>query len=367
VPESLDAYRYISYLRSRWRWIAAACALAVAIALGVTLTMPREYTATARIVIDPPAGADLRSAMAVSPIYLESLKTYEQFGASDSLFQKAIDKFGLRGEHSIESLKRHILKVAIVRNTRVLELSATLPDPRKAQALAQYLAESTVAMTRTLVGEGDRDLIAGTEQQQKELRDRVQEIDARWAHLLASEPVAELQAEMANDAKLRASLQEQVQNVELEIADNTQRIEQERPANVAEIRRQTANAQARLAELRRQLKTMDRQSAVRERLVAERLAHRDGLEAERKAAQTSLASAETRLREARGDAGYRGERLRVIDPGIVPERPSSPNLPLNVIAALLLALVLSALYFAFELAWQEQRIRRLRMDPVRNG
>ena len=47
-----------------------------------------------------------------------------------------------------------------------------------------------------------------------------------------------------------------------------------------------------------------------------------------------------RLREARGDAGYRGERLRIIDPGIVPERPSSPNLPLNLVAALLLGLVL---------------------------
>ena len=51
--------------------------------------MTPQYTATARIVIDPPAGTDLRAAMAVSPIYLESLRTYEQFASSDSLFQKA--------------------------------------------------------------------------------------------------------------------------------------------------------------------------------------------------------------------------------------------------------------------------------------
>ena len=34
--------------------------------------------------------------MAVSPIYLESLKTYEHYAESDSLFQNALDRFGLR-------------------------------------------------------------------------------------------------------------------------------------------------------------------------------------------------------------------------------------------------------------------------------
>ncbi len=118
MSESFDAYRYISYLRSRWRWIAGSAALAVGLAAAVSLLMTPQYTATARIVIDPPAGADLRSAMAVSPIYLESLKTYEHFAESDSLFQKAVQKFGLHGG-SIESLKRRVLQVQLVRNTRI--------------------------------------------------------------------------------------------------------------------------------------------------------------------------------------------------------------------------------------------------------
>ena len=70
---------------SRWRSRSPSASL-----------QPRQYTATARIVIEPPAGTDLRSAMAVSPIYLESLKTYEQFASGDSLFQKAIEQFDLR-------------------------------------------------------------------------------------------------------------------------------------------------------------------------------------------------------------------------------------------------------------------------------
>ena len=101
------------------------------------------------------------------------------------------------------------------------------------------------------------------------------------------------------------------------------------------MRRQETNARARLAEMRKQMQDLDRQSAEREKLLATRQAHRDKLEAERKAGQAALAAIETRLRDARGESGFRGERLRIIDPGIVPERPSSPNLPLNVAAALL--------------------------------
>jgi len=76
--------------------------------------------------------------MAVSPIYLESLKTYERFADSDSLFQKAVERFALEGQ-PIESLKRSVLKVDKLRDTRALQISVTLPDPKTAQAVAQFL------------------------------------------------------------------------------------------------------------------------------------------------------------------------------------------------------------------------------------
>src|SRR5205823_12075864 len=95
--------------------------------------------------------------------------------------------------------------------------------------------------------------------------------------------------------------------------------------------------------------------AAREKQLATRLAHRDKLEAERKAAQAQLAAMDTRLREARGESGFRGERLKIIDPGIVPERPSSPNIPLNVAAAMLLGLVLPVVYLTLAINYQEQR------------
>ena len=363
MAEPVEIFRYIRYLRLRWRWIALSCAVAVTLAGAVTVLMPNQYTATARILIEPPAGADLRSAMAVSPVYLESLKTYEQFAASDSLFQKALNKFGLHYTQPIESIKNRVLKVGLVRNTRILEISATMPDARAAQAMAQFVAESTVDLTRTVVTEGDRDLVGGIEQQQLAAEARVKTTEQAWAHVLGSEPVTGLQAEMENEAQLRTDIQKELASTELQIAEAADREKQSPPSEVASIRQETTDARARVAEMRRQIAEIDRRQAERDRTLAQRLVHREQLDAERKTRQAELAAAETRLREARGDAGYRGERMKIIDPGIVPQRPSSPNLLLNLLAALLLGLVLPVLYLAVEMNYQQYRITGRRQSP----
>ena len=358
MAETFDAFRYMSYLRSRWRFVAACCAVALTFAIVVSVTAKKQYTATARVVIEPPAGTDLRSAMAVSPIYLESLKTYELFVASDTLFSRALDRLQLRdmlGPGAVESLKRRVLKVEIVRNTRILEIAATLPDPHKAQLLASFLAQSTVDMNRSVVAESDQELVKGIERQEGGIRDHLQGIDAAWVRLLSTEPTSDLEASLANSARLRTEIQQQSLSAELEIADDGERLKQAAPADQAEIRKQQSNARVRLEEMKRQLSVVDRQTAEKEKLLFERIAHRDKLDAERKAALTSLAQIEARLREVRGEIGYRGERLKVIDPGIVPERPSSPNPPLNVVAALLAAVVLSLLYLTLSMNFQERR------------
>lgn len=324
----------------------------MSLALVATLLMPRQYTATARIVIDSPAGADIRSAMAVSPIYLESLKTYERFATAGGVFQKASERFGLRqllGNRPIESLQKSVLKVEIVRNTRILEISATLPDAQRAQALARFLAESTVEMNRNIAAEGARDLVEAVTQEERLAQARLQETDAAWSRVIAEEPLEALQSDLAAAADLRSDIQQQAARAELEIAESADRA---RRANAS---MDPSVFQARLQELRRQLHALDRREAEQQKLLAQRMADRDKLVNARKSAEAALTAMEQRLGEARGESGYRGERLRIIDPPIVPERPSSPNLPLNLAAALLLGLLLPVVYFTLEMNYQEQR------------
>src|ERR1017187_6965898 len=276
MAESFDVFRYTSYILSRGQWIATSCVVAVALALAVSLAIERQYTAITQIIIEPPAGSDLRAAMTVSPIYLESLKTYEHFAAGDRLFQQATGEFQLRaqfGARPIETIKNRILRVGIVRNTRILEIAVTLPDAAKALAMARYLAQATVDLNRTMVVEGDQDLVEGIARQERDARASLTAVDAAWAHLLAEEPVDALQGAMSQAGNLRSTVQQQMQSTELEIADSAERQKHLTDAQQTDARQEAADASARLEEMRKQLQAIDRQNAEREKLLALRMAH----------------------------------------------------------------------------------------------
>ena len=148
-----DGLEFLEYVWRRRMMLAGVCLTALAIAGGVSLLLTPRYTATASVLIESPGGNDPRAATAVSPVYLESLKTYEMLASSDTLFARALDDLQLRRKYpnaSIESLKRRILSFNKPANTSIIEISATLDDPRQAQALAQYIAEHTVALNANL-------------------------------------------------------------------------------------------------------------------------------------------------------------------------------------------------------------------------
>lgn len=345
MPDSVDIFGYMSYTRRRWKLVAASCVVAVALAGAASLAMRPEYTATARIVIEPPAGADPRSALDVSAIYLESLKTYEQLAANDSLFQRAAERFQLRallGGGAIESLKKRVLRVGVVRNSRVLEISAILPDPAKAQALAQFVAEQTVALNRSMIANSGHDVVEGVAQQEHEAQAQFDQTEKALAQLMTNEPTDDLQNEIYQAGELRASMEERIANLKLDLAGGTSGPEQ-------------GNTRARLQEVQRQLEVLNRETAEKEKLLATRVAHREHLDDERRVHQAELATMQTRLRDTRNQVGFRGERLAIIDPGVVPERPSSPNVSLNVSVALLLGLMLPLVYLMLAFATQQQR------------
>ncbi|MBZ5593826.1 MAG: hypothetical protein LAP39_16430 [Acidobacteriia bacterium] len=279
MPETLEMLRYIEHLRRRWRAIAVACGAAVGLALLVALLTTPRYTATALIIIEPPAGSDSRVAVAVSPIYLESLKSYELLASGDRLFLDAVEHFKLPRSQSVDALKDSVLKVRIPRNTKVLEISATLHNPVQAQALALYIADQTVRLARDITRDTERELIDDTQRQIGEARARVEQAERAWVHA-SEEPMS----------------------------------------GVTDRAVQVGTAQA-----------------------------------ERDAARAAFDAAERRLEETRSTAGQRGEQLKVMDPGVVPERPSWPNTPLMLLAAFLVALVASLLYLTLELSFGLER------------
>ena len=343
---SFDAFEYIEHMRRRWRVVAGACTAAFLLAFGVSLLLPKRYTATASILIEPPGGNDARLSTAVSPIYLESLKTYESFANGDTLFARAAERFQLLAPGSsqyLESLKRRVLKVVKVKDTKILEISATLQDPKLAQRVAQYIAEEAASMSRTESLAADHEGVEQAEQQVADAQRRVEDEQQQWNKLVVGQPTESLQSEIEADVDLRSKLQQQLVDAQAEAAE----YEQQAAAGGQFAREQLQASRARAELLDRRVRAFEREIEQKTKALAGGKSQRAAIEGELKVAQSSYEAISTRLREFRASAGTHAEQLRVIDPGVVPSRPSSPNIVLNVMVAVFLAFVASVVYLSF--------------------
>lgn len=347
MPEQFNVVEYVGYLLQRWRFFAAASAAAIVLSLGITLLFPKQYTATASILIDAPAGNDPRASTAVSPIYLESLRTYEHFAESDTVFLEALRKFNLRAEYpsaAADSLRRRVLKVTKPRDTKILQISATLRDAGKAQALAQYIAERTVSLNQTLSRQSDQDLINEGQRQLDVARAKLHQAEDALQQESIRAPYEALQAEVDNLVELRARLRKELLEARVDSADYA----------VQGNQHELSSVRARAETLEKQVSDIDRELGPKEKLASQRHARWEDLNAELKGVRTTAQTAEARLNDILSSVGIRSERLRIIDPGIVPQRPSSPSLPLNVAVALFLALIFCWVYLTAAFSFRGQ-------------
>jgi capsular polysaccharide biosynthesis protein len=359
IEDGFDVLRFVEYLRKRWLTIFASCGIAVVLAVSASLMMSKKYTATASILIEPPAGNDPRAATAVSPVYLESLKTYEHFASSDSLFAQALEHLRLRkayGRIPIESLKKTVLHVTKPRDTKILEISATLDSPKKAQEFAQYIAEQTVGLSRSLDRASEQDLTEQSGKLLTALSTRLKNAEQARDAFLASDPIEVLGSEIKSMTEIKARLESDLVESRTELAENQTRLKllsSTAPGSHDEIwmREQVVAAQGRIASVEQQVNGILQTLAAKTALIEVRKHKREALEAEQKSARAQFEAANAKNNDILASAAFRGERLEIVDPGTVPERPSSPNVMLNVVIALFASLAGSTLYLGIRYSY----------------
>jgi len=352
MPDSFDPIEYLEYLRKRWRFTAVAVLLAGVAAMALCLLLPKQYTAVATLIIEPPGG-DPRSATAVSPIYLESLKSYEAFASSDSLFAKACQKFHLldgKTAPSLESFKRRVLRVDKLKDTTVLEVGVTLTDPAQAQALVEYLAQETVALDRNIARAGEQELLDNLRRQVEAARKELDE--ARTEAASAAGPDAVLEGEVESLQERKAGAETRRIEANMTVAEIAAREGQESSgAGRAGITALTAD----IAAMQRDL---DAKSATLAALHARRQRADDRLHG----AEDVFEGAAKRADEASASAMLRTEQLRIVDPGIVPQSPSFPNLPLTAVSAVAISAVACLVWLTLQFGFTRQR-----EQPARAG
>ncbi len=356
VTEDRTVRERTAYIVSRWRFVVAAVAAAALLTFTVSEFLPRKYTATATVIIDPPGSNDPRAALVVNPTYLDSLRTFERYFTSDTLFQQAAQRFHLDGgKAGISALRNSVLKVSVEHETRVLEVSATLSNPRDALALVQYITQESIHASRDEAQAGDRDTVANVTEEYESARVRFEKARAEW-ELAAQQGTPEsLQGEVSAAIGLHSEVSRLRVQAEAEAAEWRLRARdgdaQDRQSSTV-----LANASsARASEYaKRENELADEISTKRKQLadLSERHAVASGeFDSARKAYEAAL----SRMRDFSALNGLRSEHMRVIDPGVEPRQPSSPKVLLNTIAASLLAACFAVAWLNFVAGIPRQR------------
>jgi uncharacterized protein involved in exopolysaccharide biosynthesis len=322
-----DVIEFVDYLRDNGKVFLISCGVAVALAVGITLAMPKSYTAKASVVIDAPAGSDPRAILTLSSVYLESLGSYESVASSDTLFRQAIARLG------VEGAKASILKVSMPANTSVLEIRATLHDGRKAQALAQYIAEQTVATSNSADAKAADAVIAGLRGNAQEALDRLARAQHARDAALASTPITALENDVRSGFDMKLRFETDLARFRTDLAEYATQPDTEAS------RRQIAATRARIAATEKQKQDMAAELDKRGSQLDASRSRRDVLEAEVSAARMAYENATERFKDRLSSLQVHGQRLRVIDPGTVPQTPASPNIWLSVAAAFFASLI----------------------------
>ena len=370
VQEDFTGVEFLRYAWRRRHIPAIACAVAVALAAGVSLLLPERYTATATILIEPPAGNDPRAATAVSTVYLESLRTYEHFVASDTVFARALDKLELRQHYpdaTTEELKRKLLNVSKPVNTSLIQVSATLPFSVEAQRLAQTIAEDAVALNTDLDKQSSVDILREPTRLYAEAKARRERAEQTQGAFLKDSSVLTLDQRVANATALRSQVNLDLARERTSLAAyEGQR--SSTPTGIGDAGSgwtdlQISAAKSRIRDLEGQEKGLSAFLDLNVPAMEKMRRREEAIETELRAARAEEERAMERLREIQSSTAIRRTRITVLDPGIVPQKPSFPNIPLNIAAAFLLALVASFGFLAVRFS-QTRLFAVEREEPV---
>ncbi len=387
MPSPFEVMFYLRALQARWKRIAAVALVAAATALALSLLLPKKYDATVTLVIQP-AGAGGPYPATMSPVYLEYLRSYEHFLQSDGLLDRLLREFKLDRppyNYTAEGFRSSALRVTLVRNTKVLKVRVRFSEPQKAQEIALGLAR-LAAQSNTEINLAEAARAAGQiGKDREEARARLAAAQAALEKFRRQSRGEELERQVAQQIERKVESQGKLSQLQVDLAEKEarlatlsaqwrrepekfrleqggrasevlnparQQLQEEMDLTAADVEGLRARQKALRAELAEVEAPLARNQAARASLDL----RRQELESAYDLAQNALISFTNRANDARFTTAARHEELQIADPGVVPARPSSPNVLLNVLLAAFLGLLGSVLYETWVWNWrQEQR------------
>jgi chain length determinant protein EpsF len=192
----MNFLQFLSILRARWLAMTLVVVLLVATALGVSLMLPKQYTATASVVVDfkpDPVSAVVYGGMA-SPAFMATqvdiirservaLRVVRNLRLSENPQVQAQWRAATEGQGSIEQwlvrLLQRQVEVVPARESSVIALSYKAPDARFAAALANAFVHAYIDTALELRVDPARQYASFFETRSKEAREAVEKAQAR--------------------------------------------------------------------------------------------------------------------------------------------------------------------------------------------
>lgn len=192
----MNFLQFLSILRARWLAMTLVVALLVASALGISLVLPKQFTATASVVVDfkpDPVSAVVYGGMA-SPAFIATqvdiirservaLRVVRNLRLTENPQVQAQWRAATEGQGSIEQwlirLFQRQVDVVPARESSVIALSYKAPDPRFAAALANAFVQAYIDTALELRVDPARQYASFFETRSKEAREAVEKAQAR--------------------------------------------------------------------------------------------------------------------------------------------------------------------------------------------
>jgi capsule polysaccharide export protein KpsE/RkpR len=226
--------------------------------------------------------------------------------------------------------------------------------------MAQYIAEKSVALNSRLNNESSEDVLRAARRTLDIAAARREKAEQTKGELIRMEAIDALQNEVAEANQLRLTVENDLGKTRTELADMEAQMKTFHTGDGLDAQaqwtlRQIEALRARVVSLETQALAHAKASIDTANVLEARKQHRESVETELRSATAEYEMAKTKLSDAENSATYRGERLEIMDPGIVPQRPSFPNTPLSVMLAFFISIVASVGYLAIRFGYSRTR------------
>ncbi|WP_374511666.1 chain length determinant protein EpsF [Niveibacterium sp.] len=333
--------QFVLILKARWKIIVLIFSVVVATAVTLSLVLPKQYTATASVLVDVKSGDPIYGAMMQAQLMPGYMATQVDIISSDRVAQRVVRMLGLdKSQEAIaqwqdegEGLGTMVgffaaalqkkLDVKPSRDSSVISISFTGGDPKFAAGVANTFARAYMDTNLELKVEPAKEFAAWFAARAKQLRDNLEAAQARLSAYQREKGIVATDDRLDVENARYAELSSQLTAIQAQRADSASRQRQAtgqmssspdvlNSPVIQSLRADVARQEAKLKELAGQLGQNHPQY---QRTQAELEALKSKLDSEMRQVASSVGTSNTvnQQREATLRAALEAQKAKVLE------------------------------------------------------